>query len=677
MVRYQYQGVPVTPPTPTLSVVSGSTTSAVAGTKSFWLQYRNRVGFSLTSNRVQTTITAGQGINVTIPEAALPDPNGTYIWEYVLLMSDTGLIADACVVATVPGVDSDETTILTPPFTVPFVQDQHFALSEIVATVDDLPEANLLNGMRRLVDATNTIVEWDQNLTVWSTVKPQVFNTYITSVVGTYGAHQDISAVLTESIIYPEYGLSIGETSIPVGFWLANDGSQNIVQGTRIGITVENGSEDVSYTLGILGGIELIFRGYVNTTTGVLDITSSDGVTDMDDINVTIPYQGKKTGLVLPKDLQPGWAYWIDVQATITPELLNNRITQGSSLMFSCYFYADFAVWNPSGAIFGDFITADGDRRRVFPSTGNTAIAKAGSGNITLPGGGSLAFNNVGEQSVTGFTLNQSNQSVWVGVDGTCLTSSVQPNGTRLRALIGTLNGVGFATAWAGSLTLNGSTQLRVTVNYPVAIRSDYPDVISGLSATLNATYVRIYVRPTTGGTIVYFDELIVPGTSQQFTVGSTTSTTVGTTLPSPASTDFGLFTPVSFTPTTVVGDSSFAAGTYEVAIAFRYEGVITSISHSSLNGCIFEAGVTLAEAFDRSQYYSQPVSDLTTIDREDIVDWETRIQTTDGIRYKFNPTATAGLKPGNQASITPGRWISETGDVDVNSLIPLILIYS
>lgn len=673
MVRYQYQGTPNTPPVPTVSVVSGTTTSGYAGTKSIWLQYRNRVGYSLVSSRVQATIAAGQGLSIVIPEAALPDPSGGCIWEYVILMSNDTSVNNACVVATVPGYDSDEETVLEPPFTVTLTADEHFKLSEVVTNVAGLPSTSRKHGMRRYVDETNTILEWDSIAPAWSAVKPQVFNTYVSSIVGTNGANADLSTIDEAVIVYPSYNLD-GSASKQMGFWLVNDGSQAIEQGTRIGLTIDNGDADVSYTTGIVGGINLVFRGYVDVATGVLDTISADNVNPMSEIGVVVPYQGKKTGLTLPKDLAIGKAYWVDIYAEMTPEMLNNRITQGSSLKFSIYFYTDFAAWNASGGFFGDFIAADGGKRRILPTTGLSAIAKTGSGNITLSTGGSLCFNNVGEQTVAGFLANQANQAVWVGVDGTCLTDDVQPNGTRKRAVVSTVNGAGYPTAWSGSASLNAATLLRVTVNYPTAVRSDYPDVIAGTTATLNALFVRIYVRPSGGGTILQFEQPLTPGASQVFTVGSVAGTSIGSSLPTPASTSFGLFKPGSYTVSTVAGDSVFSSGTYEVSIAFRYSNTITSISHSTLDGCIYEAAVTLAEAFNRSQYYGQPSGDLSAISRNNIAHWETRVDTVSGSRYLFNPTATDGIKPDDQDSGTAGRWVKE--NLGASELLTQILIF-
>src|SRR3712207_4677560 len=132
MPRHQYQGTPLQPPTPIATVRSGNTTAASAGTKFLWLQYRNRAGYSLPSASVPVAIAAGEGLDVVIPAAALPSPNGCCIWEYVLLMSDSNTLTGACVVAAHPGYEADEVTVQTPPFTISLLSDEHFKLSGLV-----------------------------------------------------------------------------------------------------------------------------------------------------------------------------------------------------------------------------------------------------------------------------------------------------------------------------------------------------------------------------------------------------------------------------------------------------------------------------------------------------------------------------------------------------------------
>lgn len=689
MPRHQYQGTPAQPPNPIATIRSGSV-AAEAGTKFLWLQYRNRSGFSLPSvSAVQIDIGTGQGIDVVIPEAALPSPNGAYIWEYILLMGDTSDIGDACVVATHPGYESDQQTAQEPPFTISLVRDEHFKLSATVTYASQLPTGgDRLHGMRRSVDTDDTyltedrpsfqgkIVEWDQIAGVWVICRPSIFNTNIGNIIGILGANQDTADIPDFGIvIYPDYSMASNTESIAVGYWLVNDGTQDIAAGTRIGVTVENGAEDVSYALGILGGVSLTFRGYVDVDSGVLDRTDEGGINDMPDIDVAIPYQGKKTGLSLPKALPPNTAYWIDVRVKITPALLNNRIAQGASLGFVSYFYADFAVWNPAGNQFGDFIAADFGRRRILPSAGLTAVAQSGSGNIILSTGGSLSFYGIGAQTVTGFQSNANNQTVWIGVDGTCLVAPVQPNGTRKRAIVSTVNGAGFPTSWSAPVALDNTKLLSVTLTYPTAIRSNYPDVIAGTAAELNAIWLRIYVRSTSTNAILQYEELVVPGDTQNLLIGSIAGTNIGTTLPVPGNANFGLFEISGFSTTTQFGDSDFATGNYEVALAFRYNGTITSISHDPVLGCIPEIGTTLADALDRLKYYAQPTTDFEGIPLALINPWQSRINPATGERFTFNPNAYTGIKPSAISDSDPGRWQKEFS-LDGGDILTQILIY-
>lgn len=675
MPRFQFQGTPLKPPAPTVALRSGSTTLASAGNKSFWLQYRSRAGFSLVSNRVDVTLAVGQGVDITIPLAALPDPNGVCIWEYVILASNSTNISEASVVASHPGYDSDQETVLPPPFVISLTQDIHFELSKVLAGVADLPVTNRLHGMRRYVDELSQIVEWDEVIDQWTSVYPQAFNTNVSDITGNLGANQDVAAIPDLGVVIcPDYALD-GLDSVAVGYWLVNDTSQPIPSGTDISVAVEIAGQDVSYTTGIVGGLVLTFQGYVNTTTGVLD---TSGMT----VGVELPYQGERSGLALPKPLPAGSAYYLTMHAALTPALLNNRILQGGTLSLSMHFYLDTAIWNASGGLFGDFIANEFGSRRVLPGNGLTLEVQAGSGNITLETGGSCSFNGIPAQSVFGLTANAANQAVWIGIDGLCIVAPTSPTGTRKRAIVSTVDGVGFPTDWhPTTVTLNGGKLLTLDVEYVNSIRGNYPDVIAATPAPINAHFLRVYVQPTTGGNILAFDQLILAEEPQSFLIGSTSGAVIGSTLPTPDSPSFGLFAmeQANITVGTLTGDSVFPAGTYHVCVALVYQNTVTAISHDPTLGCIAEAGGTFAELFTRSKYYGLPLTDLTTLAFDEITSYQTRLQTSNRARYYFDPTAFTGLKPYDLLESQPGRWVPEVTletVVSENDVLTQILIF-
>jgi hypothetical protein len=584
-------------------------TAAKAGTKSFWLQYRNRAGFSLISPRRDLAIAVGGGVTITIPGNALPTPNGCCIWEYIILMSATTNPVEACVVASYPGYQVNEITANTPPFVIYLTTDEQLELYKIVPDMASLPVGtDRFHGMRRNVESINQIVAWDQVFTQsWIPVFPTVFNTYITNVLSVNGMSRDIAAISDQSVVvFPDYGFGLNEISKPIGFWVVNDQSADMAQGLPITLSVSDQTgKDVSSNPGIIGGLQLRFRGYVNVLTGVLD-TSGMTISSQ-----AIPYEGKLTSLTLPKPLPPNTAYWLDVQLQATVEQMGNRIQQGSVLKFYPGIGTTAAYFDPSD-ILGEFIAADGGLRRVVPLLGLQAKALSGSGRIAMPTGGGYSFHNVGEQAVSGLVVNTANQKAVVDFAGNCYVAGIIPSTGALRALIGTINGVGRATNWSNPIVVDSNKLLRVVVTHPTAIRLDYPDGLAGVTdCEFNATSLRIYVREVGGTEISLFTFPLTPNTaSDTALVGGIAGAALGSgALPDRPNDNFGLFEPQddSFALSTITGASIFTAGSVQVAIAFEFVNAVTQISHATADGCIYEATGTLSELFDHLGNLNNP----------------------------------------------------------------------
>lgn len=600
MPRYQYQGTPAIPPAPTVQALSGGTiTVAKAGTYYFWLQYRNRAGYSLVSaSSSSVTVAAGQKIRITIPGGARPSPDGTDIQEYVVIMHTSDSAAGAKVAATFPGYQADGTPYSLPA-QIELDRDSHLDPGATVANVAALP-ASPVHGQRRYISDIDEIRAYDAIFTPtgWKNVYPEVLNTYINSAIGEYGANADLTSNIDEANIIKRAYAVDGSLSKPVGFWLVNDGTTAISKGTRIGIKVAIGGVDVT-SLGIMAGlIKMTFKGFANTTTGVKDTTGEGGVGLMG-VDAALDYTGEDTSFVLEKDLPAGSAYILEVQLQAAAFNLQNRGAQGAGISFLPFFFTNFAIYNPAADYLGSAIFAVGDRRRVVPNgPGLVALALGGQGQINTSGIGGYIFPELGEQSVTGLLSNTANQKVVITPNGTCYVSTTVPATTGLRALVGTVNGRSVASSFAGSLSLNTTTRFTIQITYPTTIAADYPDVIAGSDkGEFNATNVIIFVRPVGGGTIREFTRTITPGVaSETFTVGDDSGVSPAS-LPAPA-TDFALFRPAAgYVLNTTAGASPFSTGTYEVAIAYEYNNTVTSISHDYIdNGCIYELDANVTE---------------------------------------------------------------------------------
>jgi hypothetical protein len=354
-MRYQYQGTPATPPSPQLGLGSGSITSDKTGTKYFWLQYRNRAGYSSASAVASVTVAAGQKIVVTIPSGAKPASvggiNGTDIHEYVILMSVSNDVSTAVTVATFPGYQTDGTPYGLPA-NIELTQDQHLATTGLTVVNEAALPASPIHGMRRAITSPSRFVAYDAVFapTGWKDVYPQVFSTYVPNTTELNGADVAIVDISDTSVVLtPDYGVD-GTASKAIGFWLVNNESNPIPSGTRIGLSFDLDNVDVSSQF--VGLASIIFQGYVNKTTGELDTSAMV-------VNTAIPYSGAQTGMVLQKALPVGSAVFLQVRLEFRAFQLKNRPVQGSVLRASPYLYADFAQYNADSSLLGSFIAAE------------------------------------------------------------------------------------------------------------------------------------------------------------------------------------------------------------------------------------------------------------------------------------------------------------------------------
>ena len=665
-MRYQYAGTPTIPPAPQLSLGTGNLTSASAGTKYFWMQYRNRAGYSAVSAIASVTVAASQKIIITIPTSAKPVAvggiHGVDIQEYVILLSETSDITTAITVATFPGYQANGT-----PYALPAVielsRDQHLAIADLIVANELALPVSPIHGMRRAIASPSRFVAYDAVFSPigWKPVYPQVFSTYVTSSTTQNGADIAIADINDDAVVItPSYGVD-GTFSKAVGFWLVNNDSNAVSEGTQIGLAFDLDNVDVSSQF--IGLAAITFQGYVATSTGALDVASMI-------VNTSVPYSGVQTGMVLQKDLPVGSAILLQVQLSFRSFQLANRPVQGSVLRISPYLYSEFARFDANGAINGSLIASEFDRRRIVPALGgNAAKALKGSGSIAITGAGSYTFTGVPVSDVIGLESNTADQKVFISINGSLYVANSTIAGARQRALVSTLNGVGHIKTWSGSYALDTTKVLQITATYPSAISTNYPDIIAGNSSGIfNASQIRIYVRPVGGVTIQFFDINVLVGAPQTFTVGITgTGNTINSLPANPAET-FGLYraTDGSYVIAPALATSVFATGNYEIAIAYVFSDRVTSINHSTASGNIYEASGTLAELYQASDYWKYTAASAAVLraipsgsypnyhfraiaDIGSVVTWNAlSYEVDDGINF---------FKPSDRTVSQPGRY--------------------
>jgi hypothetical protein len=390
-------------------------------------------------------------------------------------------------------------------------------VNDIIVSRLNMVTDNINNNINNIIVSMITkFLSLDAISSDWVVTIPQAFNPYVGNTTSEGGCNVDIRDITNDSaILFPEYDAS-GNASLPVKFWLVNDTTVTISQGKRVRIALSSDIEDIDAD--DFKGLALIsFLGYANTLTGEIDTS------DMA-VNGSSIYQGDAvTNLALQKDLPPNWAYILQVQMAFDLNDVDKAIPQGAVLKIYPRITPNFSEYDPAADLLGNYIIPWGENRRILPDgTGVNLIAGTGSGSIAY-----YKFRKLGRQIVPGMVANTANQKVIITNNGVCFVSDTVPEDTSaLRAIVGTVNGVGNPTSWSASIALDSTTVLSLTLTHPTNIRSDYPDVIAGMAANLNASKIRVYVR-SSGGTIQYFDVPIVGETGEVVTVGGLAGVTI------------------------------------------------------------------------------------------------------------------------------------------------------
>lgn len=586
-MRIQYASTPA-PSAPAAVSIPASTTPGLAGTYYCWLYFRTRGGMSGFSPPTIVTLSSGQGISVTLP-TTLRKSGADFLWIGLAISLSSDPLG-SCTVASWSNYGADGSSLRSLPATIALTRDEHFNLNAAVSSRASLPTgSDRLHGQLRYCADEGTILAWNDLTNAWESSNPQSFNHWVASSLDLNGADRDLSLVEDTSIfVFPDYTPSsvsalVGSAvpSLPVRYWIVNDTTAEIPQGTYIRLAIERDGFNVDSLLAgrstdarYRGIVKVRFLGYVQISTGDLDTSG------LSNIGIQWDYQGNElSALRLDKPLPPGYAYALEVVAQFSWFHFANRLGFGSVITVYPYFDTGAARYaGILGRMLGDFIAPTEQRRRIVPD-GHGLFP------IALPGSGIVAgyeFENGGIDPVSGVQPNLDNQIVAIeSAGGNCFVyPSPLPTGYAQRAILGTVNGTGKLSDWSTTASITLGQTLSISITLPTRIRTDYPDVIAGHQPCVpNALQLAVYIR--VDGATTY--RQIVSFASGTTTITLTVATLPGAaTLPSPAA-DFGLFVVESAPVVTIgTGGGSLAAGSYQVAAAFEYASAITRISHSA-----------------------------------------------------------------------------------------------
>lgn len=661
---------------PVLTVSAGGSLSA--GSINFKLYYQNRVGLNYGSAAVAATLASGDQIALQIPGDARR--SGEEIEAFVIGASLTSDPTTFVQIAKVQGRQVGG-AFISLPTSINLTRDAHLALSASVADPSALPTgSDRINGMRRRVNSLAEVFEYDATslLTADGTtvlaadvgrwILANGFSTYVGSITGDGGSDQVVETIdpaTIDPLIY-----AVDRSAGPVTtLWYRNgyseDNGTSIEVGARLGLKVFVDGALASQQFD--GKLKIIFRGYARPLEGTLDAT-------LDGVGSEVTYTYAKTDqMALPAALPPGHAAVYSIYPLVDANEFDPPLEDNSVISVSIRQYGQAGAYTEIGAITGDFIAADKDRRRIVPDVGLIAKALAGSGIVD-----SHRFVK-GESTVIDLLPNTADQIITINANGAVFAlppASLIDDTEAIRALLGTVAGVSSPSAQTAYAFAALNSRLTITLNHPTngtvgTVRADYPDVIAGTAkGQFNPLNVVIYIQQQSTGETRRFDGVLaLDAPTQAVEITDWTAGTVIPSIPAAPSPDFSLYAPgaASFTVDTT---GTFPADSYRVSFAYAYDGnQITAISHSTANGCLYESDASLAEVMDRAKYWAQAVvssADLRSVALANITAYQTRTVATGPTgpqQWQFLPDATEAddgvqvLKPSAIAADQPGRW--------------------
>jgi hypothetical protein len=545
--------------------------------------------------------------------------------------------------------------------------------------------ANLVNGMLRQLSSTGLVYRYNASSTLipngtsvisatagnWENVFDG-FDSFVSNTSeDVNGANLNILDIIEPARVLPEYYPLDGSEGPSRVFWIKNETSAAIPQGTRIGFTVSINGQPASEEFESL--LKVFFEGYVDTSTGLLDIFETDGLTPLEDLNVEKDYQFGRTDLVLPKPLLPGMAYRVKIFPQFNSYELKSVPTVGTVVSLIGFFFDEAGSYNDASALIGDAILAsNAGFRRVYPSTGLSTFVDEGSGTVA-----GFFFNDIGSTTITGLADDTADQNIVINNNGSVYASTVSlESNERLRAIISTESGESSASVYSSTVTADASPDITFTATYPSTISSSYDDVISGSNKGIfNAEEVAIYIRKNSTEIRKFSGLAPTNTTSDEFTV----SWADGTVVSSLPSTAFGLFSPG--TPSSVSATPS-GSDNYQVAISFVYTGnSITGISHKQSDGCLVEQVLSffeMAAIIEELKFWKYPLEDyaeLKAIDDIDLLENQTHLVKATSNTFEIWTWDSTNLSVSDDISfIRPtsiandtlaGRWVKVSGGGD------------
>jgi hypothetical protein len=613
----RYAGVGTICPSFNVSTASGGSLTS-SGSLYFSFQLQNRAGFNAPVVSSQISYTAGQKIQITIPDTVRK--SGWDIHYFVISAGTTNDPSTHVALARYPGFQFgdgiDPQTLLSElPATIELTRMQHIVLAPTVANLAALPTGiDRKDGQVRWVASESKWFEYRADssqiesanviaVNVGQWVRVASPSTYVENSTDAGGSDRALPSIEPTSIVptpdYPGNTLEKELSTWESKYFIYNDTDINLPEGIEFGIELEYNN---LRSPDLLSGLFMIeFKGFVQND-GTLRTAKISDDSEFSNIGGYVPWTPKlTTNFLLPDDLLPTEAILIAVKPFFSSAELDfysdyrsgsTGMNSGDIIGIKPVIRTQSGDYNPLGKLLNDgsVVLNLGDQYRVVPDIGLSYKVLSGCALVK-----SYDFPTKPTRTFSGLVANTADQKIVINGNGSVFTeldSYILQSSEALRAITSTLSGESHAGTFSTYIANSSSSGFDITLNYPCTaaglgtIRSDYPDVIAGnAKGSFNPYGVNIYLqRQDTLEIRKFTGNLVVAGESQTFTISDWTSGAIAS-LPSA---EFGLFTPG--TSSLVSSDSgSFPVTNYRVSYSFVYDGnQITDIDHSS-PPCIYE----------------------------------------------------------------------------------------
>jgi len=595
------------------SSISGNLSTG--NTYYFWIQGRNDIGYNLPSNTTTVTVTAGQGVSLTIVQDCYR--SGENWQQFAISASLTNDPSTSTVICVIDAVNTATQEPITLPKVITFTEDAHLNLSR--TPTSSLPSgSNLKEGMVRQYSTNGNLYRYhptstqtvdDTEVLSASTGRwlryIDSFNIYVTDTENLInGADTPLPDIVSNDRLLPlKYALD-GSPGPHRRLWLVNTStSADIPSGERVGFIIAVNKTPVSQDFE--GLLKIVYEGIADPSTGLLDTLEEDGLTPQKDIGTEKPYSFEASDVIVARNIEPGFAW----QCRIFPEFQSYQLKSlpayQSDVSIYPFIFTESGTYNDASAIIGDCILPLPDTlRRAYPSSALEMFVDSGSGTVD-----GYFFRDKADTTVINLISDTENQILAINNNGDVYITDELQDFEAQRALVSTQSGESHTGSYSSSTTADSSPILSVSITYPTSIRADYPDVIAG--SDRGSFYVDecIFFVRQNSTTIKKFSGFVPTNTtSDSFDLDWSLGTIVG----SVNATTFGLWDP----PTPVItGSSTSGSDTYEVSCSFSYNGdAISNISHSTSDGCISELSQTLTKSLQDTPYWKSSISSTSSL---------------------------------------------------------------